>query len=266
MVDSADLLIMESTYGDRLHPPYPDAERELERIVVETYRRGGKVIVPAFAVGRTQQLVYTLHQLANRGDIPRLPIFVDSPLAVNTTDVFRTHPECFDAETRQFILDLGGQADPFGFQDVTYTRSVEESKRLNFLRQPAIIISASGMAETGRILHHLKNNIENPNNTVLIAGWQAPDTLGRRLVERQPEVRIFGETYTRRAQVEVLDGFSGHADRDELLAWAGAFRRRPQQIFLVHGEPEAAAALAGGLKERYGMTVFTPEWKQSFEV
>lgn len=266
MVDSADLLIMESTYGDRLHPPYPDAERELERIVVETYRRGGKVIVPAFAVGRTQQLVYTLHQLANRGDIPRLPIYVDSPLAVNTTDVFRTHPECFDAETRQFILDLGGQADPFGFQDVTYTRSVEESKRLNFLRQPAIIISASGMAETGRILHHLKNNIENSNNTVLIAGWQAPDTLGRRLVERQPEVRIFGETYARRAQVEVLDGFSGHADRDELLAWAGAFQRKPQQTFLVHGEPEAADALAGGLKARYGMAVFVPEWKQSFEV
>ncbi len=266
MVDSADLLIMESTYGNRLHPPYPDAERELERIVVETYRRGGKVIVPAFAVGRTQQLVYTLHQLANRGDIPRLPIFVDSPLAVNTTDVFRTHPECFDAETRQFILDLGGQADPFGFQDVTYTRSVEESKRLNFLRQPAIIISASGMAETGRILHHLKNNIENPDNTVLIVGWQAPDTLGRRLVERQPEVRIFGETHTRRAQVEVLDGFSGHADRDELLAWAGAFRRKPQQTFLVHGEPQAADALAGGLKERYGMAVFVPEWKQSFEV
>lgn len=266
MVDSADLLIMESTYGNRLHPPYPDAERELERIVVETYRRGGKVIVPAFAVGRTQQLVYTLHQLANRGDIPRLPIFVDSPLAVNTTDVFRTHPECFDAETRQFILDLGGQADPFGFQDVTYTRSVEESKRLNFLRQPAIIISASGMAETGRILHHLKNNIENPDNTVLIVGWQAPDTLGRRLVERQPEVRILGETHTRRAQVEVLDGFSGHADRDELLAWAGAFRRKPQQTFLVHGEPQAADALAGGLKERYGMAVFVPEWKQSFEV
>ncbi|NWG17772.1 MAG: MBL fold metallo-hydrolase [Chloroflexi bacterium] len=265
-VDSADLLIMESTYGDRLHPPYPDAEQELERIVVETYQRGGKVIVPAFAVGRTQQLVYTLHKLANQGDIPRLPIFVDSPLAVNTTDVFRTHPECFDAETRQFILDLGGQADPFGFQDITYTRSVEESKRLNFLRQPAIIISASGMAETGRILHHLKNNIENPNNTVLISGWQAPDTLGRRLVEKQTEVRIFGEPYTRRAQVEVLSGFSGHADRDELLAWVGAFQRKPQRTFLVHGELEAATALAGGLKERYGMAVFIPEWKQSFEV
>lgn len=149
---------------------------------------------------------------------------------------------------------------------MTYTRSVEESKRLNFLRQPAIIISASGMAETGRILHHLKNNIENPDNTVLIVGWQAPDTLGRRLVERQPEVRILGETHTRRAQVEVLDGFSGHADRDELLAWAGAFRRKPQQTFLVHGEPQAADALAGGLKERYGMAVFVPEWKQSFEV
>ncbi|MBI5668802.1 MAG: MBL fold metallo-hydrolase [Chloroflexi bacterium] len=265
-VDGADVLIMESTYGDRLHEPYPDSEKELERVVTETYQRGGKVIVPAFAVGRTQQLVYTLHQLEQRGDIPRLRVYVDSPLAVNTTDVFRTHPECFDAETRQFVMTLGHNGDPFDSKQITYTRSVEESKQLNFLREPAIIISASGMAETGRILHHLKNNIEDPRNTVLIVGWQAPDTLGRRLVEGDSEVRIFGETYQRRAEVDVLNGFSGHADRDELLAWVGAMSRKPQRTFLVHGEPPAATALADGLRKQYNLTVDVPQWKQSFEV
>jgi len=264
--DAADLLIMESTYGDRLHEPYGDSARDLKRIVTETYKRGGKVIVPAFAVGRTQQLVYTLHQLAQKGDIPRLPIFVDSPLAVNTTAVFRQHPECFDAETRDFILTLDGKGDPFGFRDVTYTRSVEESKQLNFLREPAIIISASGMAETGRILHHLKNNIEDPRTTVLIVGWQAPETLGRRLVDGEKQVRIFGDTYENRAHVEVLNGFSGHADRDELLGWVGALGRKPARTFLVHGEPEPAAALASGLKDRYGLQVDMPAWKQSYEV
>ncbi len=264
--DGADILIMESTYGDRLHEPYPDAEKELERIVTDTYRRGGKIIIPSFAVGRTQQLVYTLHLLETSGDIPHLPVYVDSPLAVNATDVFRTHPECFDAETRQFMLELGYSADPFGFKTLTYTRSLEESKQLNFLREPAIIISASGMAETGRILHHLKNNIEDPRNTVLIVGWQAPDTLGRRLVEGDTEVRIFGETYQRRAEVHVINGFSGHADRDELLAWAGAMQRKPRRTFLVHGEPPAAAALADSLRQQQGLTVDVPVWKQSFEV
>jgi metallo-beta-lactamase family protein len=264
--DFADVLIMESTYGDRLHEPYSDSTKTLEHIIAETYKRGGKIIVPSFAVGRTQQLVYLLHQLAQKGDIPRLPIYVDSALAVNTTDVFRQHPECFDDETRSFMLRLGDKADPFGFKDVIYTRSVEESKRLNFLREPAIIISASGMAETGRILHHLKNNIEDPRTTVLIVGWQAPETLGRRLVERAPKVRIFGDEYDNNAQVEVLNGFSGHADRDELLAWVGAMKRKPARTFLVHGEPAPAAALASGLKERYNLQVDVPAWKQVFEV
>lgn len=265
-VDAADVLILESTYGDRLHEPYPDTEKELQRIVNETYRRGGKIIIPAFAVGRAQQLVYVLNQLAAAGDIPRLPVFVDSPLAVNTTDVFRTHTECFDEETRAFINQMNGRGDPFGFSGLTYTRSVEESKRLNFLREPAIIISASGMAETGRILHHLKNNIEDPNATVLIVGWQAPETLGRRLVERISPVRIFGENYTVRARVEVLNGFSGHADRDELLEWVGALERKPRRTFLVHGEEAAAAALAQRLNERFGLAVDIPELKQAFEV
>jgi metallo-beta-lactamase family protein len=264
--DAADVLIMESTYGDRLHEPYGDSAKELERIVVETYKRGGKIIVPAFAVGRTQQLVYSLHQLAQKGDIPHIPIYVDSPLAVNTTGVFRAHPECYDDETRLFITQLRKGDDPFGFSDVTYTQSVDESKQLNFLLNPAIIISASGMAETGRILHHLKNNIEDPRTTVLIVGWQAPDTLGRRLVDNEKQVRIFGETYENRAHVEVLNGFSGHADRNELLGWVGAMKRKPSRTFLVHGEPDPQVALAQGLKDQYQLQVDIPAWKQSFEV
>lgn len=264
--ESADILIMESTYGDRLHEPYPDAEKELERIINTTYRRGGKIIVPAFAVGRTQQLVYTLNQLASKGDIPRLPIYVDSPLAVNTTDVFRSHPECYDSETQHFIMQMNGKRDPFGFEHLYYTRSVEDSKQLNFLLEPAIIISASGMAETGRILHHLKNNIEDRRTTVLIVGWQAPDTLGRRLVDGEKIVSIFGDKYHVAAQVEVLNGFSGHADRDELLSWVEPMKRKPRRTFLVHGELSAANALASSLRERFGLQVEIPAWKQSYEV
>ncbi len=264
--DAADILIMESTYGDRTHEAYPDSEKQLERIINNTYRRGGKIIIPAFAVGRTQQLVYSLHQLADKGDIPRLPIFVDSPLAVNTTDVFRTHPECFDEETQAFVMETGNRRDPFGFADLTYTRSVEESKKLNFLREPAIIISASGMAETGRILHHLKNNIEDSRTTVLIVGWQAPDTLGRKLVDHQKVLKIFGEEYHNNAQIEVLNGFSGHADSGELLGWVEAMKRKPRRTFLVHGELEAANSLARGLRDRYGLQVDIPFWKQSFDL
>lgn len=264
--DYADILIMESTYGNRLHPPVADATKELERIVNETYQRGGKIIMPAFAVGRTQQLVYTLNRLADAGDIPRLPIYVDSPLAVDATAVFRLHPECYDEETLDFMLHEDGRRDPFNLGDVRYTRRVEESKQLNFLREPAVIISASGMAETGRILHHLKNNIEDPNNTVLITGWQAEHTLGRRLVDGVNPVKIFGVEYENNARGEVLNGFSGHADRDELLDWVGAMQRKPRHIFLVHGEEDAALSLADDLRERFQTTVDVPEWQENFEV
>lgn len=265
MVGEADLLIMESTYGNRLHEPYPDAEKALERIVNETYMRGGSIVMPAFAVERTQQLVVTLHQLAERGDIPQLPIFVDSPLAVDVTAVFRLHPECYDADIRAFMLE-NNKRDPFGFEQLTYVRSLEESKRLNFFKESCIIISASGMAEFGRVLHHLLHRIEDPRTTVLITGWQAEDTLGRRLVEREPIVRIFGEEYHNNAQIEVLNGFSGHADRDELLAWVDAMRVKPRRTFLVHGEEESAFALAEDLKTRYGLRVDVPVWKQTFKM
>ncbi len=263
-VDHADVLILESTYGDREHEPYFDSEKRLERIVNDTYRRGGALIIPAFAVGRTQQLVYTLHRMMVRRDIPALPVFVDSPLAINATSVFRLHPEAYDSEIRAFMLAEG---DPFGFDSLVYTRSVEQSKELNFRRDPFIVISASGMAETGRILHHLRNRIEDPSNTILIVGWQAPDTLGRRLVEGVSPVRIFGEEYTVRARVEVINGFSGHADRSELLAWAAAISKRPRHTFLVHGEEAAALALADGLRTEAGYEdVAVPEMHQSFTI
>lgn len=264
-VNSADVLIMESTYGDRLHPPYEDDSRHMERIIGETVRRGGVVLIPAFAVGRTQQVIYTLHQLALKGDIPDIPIYVDSPLAIDVTSVYRTHPECYDDEMQHFLMSER-LTDAFGFNRLTYTRTTEESKKLNFLQGSAVIIAASGMMEAGRILHHLKNHIEDPRTTVLVVGWQAENTLGRRLVEGEETVRIFGETYHNRVHVEVLNGFSGHADRDELLGWVGAIQRKPGRTFLVHGEPKPALSLADALKEKYGLQVDVPEFRQTVEV
>jgi metallo-beta-lactamase family protein len=266
-IDRADVLIMESTYGDRNHDSYADSERTLARIVNETYKRGGKLIIPAFAVGRTQEIVYALHKLSVARKIPLLKIFVDSPLAVNVTEVFSAHPECYDAETRDFISGQAATRDPFGFRGLHYTRSVEESKELNFLREPAVIISASGMAETGRILHHLKNNIEDERNTVLIAGFQAEHTLGRRIEEKEESIKIFGEPYRLRAQVERITGFSAHADRDHLLGWAGAFKKKPVRTFLVHGEDKPLNALAEGLRKEVGLErVDVPDLGQSFGV
>jgi len=263
ILDGGQYLIMESTYGDRLHEAYEDSERKLEKIITDTYRRNGSVIMPAFAVGRTQQIVYTLHQLLKRGDIPKMPIYVDSPLAVNATSVFQLHPECYDDEIRKFMTEINSH-DPFGFEMVTYVRQVEESKQLNYKREPCIIISASGMAEFGRIVHHISNRIEDPNNTILITGWQAPNTLGRKLVEKHPEVRIFGELQPVRARIEVLNGFSGHADHDELMNWVGGMRQKPEKVFLVHGEEKASSALQKSLSEHFNMHVSVPVQKQQF--
>jgi metallo-beta-lactamase family protein len=264
--EGADILIMESTYGNRQHPPYPESEKELERIVNETYQRGGTLLIPAFAVGRTQQLVYALHRLFLKRDIPRLPIYVDSPLATRVTDIFRLHPETYDSEIREFLLK-DNHSNPFGFDTLRYTQSVEDSKELNFLREPAIIISASGMMEGGRILHHLRKRISDKKNTILVTGWQAPNTLGRRIVEGQETVRIFGEEFPLKAKVETLTGFSGHADRDGLLAWAGAMRKKPARTFVVHGEEDVATAFAESLRQELGFPmVEIPEPHQAFEV
>jgi metallo-beta-lactamase family protein len=212
----ADYLILESTYGDRLHAPLQAIEGKLLAILRKTIERGGHVIVPAFAVGRTQQLVLLLHQLAERKLLPEIPIYVDSPLANSVTDVFRRHPEEFDPEAARFVA---AGRDPFGFRRLRYLRDASESKALNDLRFPFVVISASGMCEGGRILHHLRNGIEDPRNLILITGFQAAHTLGRRLVERRPEVNIFGEPMRLRAEVAVLNELSGHADQGDLLNW-----------------------------------------------
>ena len=266
LTEGADILIMESTYGNRLHPPYPESEKELERIINETYNRGGVLLIPAFAVGRTQQIVYALHKLYDQKKIPHLPIYVDSPLATHTTDIFRMHPECYDSEIREFLLN-DDHSNPFGFETLNFTGSVEESKKLNTLDRPAVIISASGMMEGGRILHHLRNRISDSRNTILVTGWQAPNTLGRRVVNKEPVVRIFGDEFDVKAHVEVITGFSGHADRDELLAWAGAMQKKPEHTFIVHGEEESSQALADNLQTRLGFSnIIRPDMHQSFEV
>ena len=245
--EDVDCLIMECTYGDRSHNPPDQAYEELQEVVTRTVERNGKVIIPAFAVGRTQTLVYYLHQMIENGDIPRIPVFVDSPLAINVTDIFRAHPECYDQEMLGFMQEQSGSA--FGFDLLTYTRSVQESKAINTLDGPAVIISASGMAEVGRILHHLRNNIGDTRNTILITSWMAPHTLGRRLLEGRKRVKIFGEKHKVRAEVACINGLSAHGGQDYLLTYALATRNRVQQIFLVHGEPRAAMALKEKLAE-----------------
>ena len=243
-----DYLISESTYGGRLHSPVSEMADQLLGPIRRASDKKGKIVIPAFSVGRTQEIVYMLHKLAGENKIEHIPVFVDSPLSVNVTDVFRRHPECFDEETRS-ILASPTQNDPFGFDRLTYIRSLEESKALNGRRGPMIIIAASGMCEAGRILHHLANSVGDPNNTILIVGYQAENTLGKRLVMKEPVVNIFGEPHEVRAEVVVLNSFSGHADRNELLAYTEKFPRSLKQIFLVHGDPDQAEQLSGGLRE-----------------
>lgn len=266
-VQEADVLLIESTYGNRLHEPVEELDKKLETVINETCKRGGKVIVPAFAIGRTQELVYQIHQLVEKRDIPpTLPIYVDSPMAIDATTIYRLHPEAYDEQISAFMLE-DRHNDPFGFDMMRYTRSVTESKELNFLQGPAIIISASGMAEAGRILHHLKNGVADQHNTILFVGWQAPNTLGRRLVEKQPTVRIFGEEYPLRAQVKTINGFSAHADKNELLDWVAHFQRKPRQTYLVHGEEEVCLAFADTLRQEANLpNVHVPHLGQLFEL
>ena len=256
-----DYMIMECTYGDKSHSNPEQAFVEFRDVVKKTIERGGKVIVPAFAVGRTQELVYHLNKMMFENGVPRVPVYVDSPLAVNATDVFKRHLECFDEETRKFVEAARHPA--LDFMKLTYIRSVDESKELNERTDPMVIISASGMAETGRIVHHIRNNIENPKNTICIVSWQAPDTMGRRLADREPEVRIFGEVYKRRCDVATIGGLSGHAGQDLLVRYAMGVKDSARQIFLVHGEEKQAMILKGLLKDRGLNQVHYPELHES---
>ena len=260
-VPTVDYAILESTYGGKFHKSAAHVENKLADVINRTCARGGRIIVPSFAVGRTQQLVLLLHNLTREQRIPNIPLFVDSPLAVNVTTVFRKHPECFDTETLEW-LDNG--EDPFGFKRLQYIREASESKKLNDLHGPFLVISASGMCEQGRILHHLRNNIEDPRNTVLITGFQAENTLGRKLVEKCREVRIFGEPMTVRAEVSSLDELSGHADQGELMAWIQPLAGRVKHVFLVHGEPLQSATLAQRIRSAFGVEVTVPAPGDSF--
>lgn len=260
-----DVLIMESTYGDRLHRLSEDVEEELSGYVRTVAKEGGKIIIPAFAVGRTQLLVYLLHKLFDQNRIPDMPIYVDSPMAVNATEVFRQHPECFDRETHRIFLD--NHDDPFGFGRLRYIRDVEESKKLNELKFPHIVISASGMAEGGRILHHLRNNVGNPKNLVLMVGYAAEYTLARKLMDGEETVKIFGEEHRVRCKVARMDDFSAHADRRELLDYVKTQSPdRLKHIFLVHGEADQAIPLKNAIRSLGFQNVHFPAQGEAYDV
>lgn len=261
----AEVLLLESTYGDRVHPPIQQMDDELAAVISRTVARGGKVIIPSFALERAQEVIFALKQLRQRRRIPAVPVFVDSPLTVSITDVFRLHPDCYDAETRTLLQE--GES-PFEMDGLHRTSSVEDSIAIDRSTSPCIIISASGMCEGGRVLHHLKAAVEDRRNTVVIVGFQAQHTLGRRLVERRPRVRLFGVERDLNAEVAVLNGFSAHADQRDLVTFAEAVRASGplRHVALVHGEEKAQCALRTLLDERGFLDVQVPAPRQRLTV
>lgn len=255
-----DTLIIESTYAEREHESVSGSEERLGELVRRVAARGGKILVPAFAVGRTQELVYALNDLFRHGKIPRIPIYIDSPLAIEATTVFRLHPDIFDRTERL----VEANSPLFDFSLVNYTRDVEDSKRLNSLQGPAIIIAASGMAEAGRILHHLRNHGGDHRNCILFVGFQGEHTLGRRIQDGADVVRIFGDEHPIRAEVETIGGYSAHADRNELRAWVKRLGGPIRRAFCVHGEGSALTAMAGILKAEGIPEVHVPTHGERF--
>lgn len=264
-MEPVEYLVLESTYGDRRHESADDAMDRLAAIVADTAARGGKVIIPAFAVERTQELVYHLHLLSDAGRIPKIPIWVDSPMAVNATGIFQLHPECYDQETHDAFLKH--HVNPFGFNELKFSTSVDDSKALNKLEGPAIIISADGMCEAGRIQHHLIHNISDARNTILIVGYMAADTLGRRIKDGQKQVRIHGEPFAVKARVEEIKAFSAHADYVETWDWLAAMDRSAlKAVYLVHGEDESLSALKKYLEGKGVKDVRIVEPGRSYEL
>jgi len=259
----ADYVVMESTYGDRDHAAAGDVPTQLGRIVGRTIAAGGNVVIPAFAIERTQELMYHFHQLDHEGQPLDVPIFVDSPMAIDVTEVFRRHRECFDLEAWQRIT---AGHPPLGFPDVTMVRSTEESKQLNRLDTPAIIVATSGMCTAGRIKHHLAHNITRPESTILFVGYQAPGTLGRQILDGNSEVRIHGRQWPVRARIEQIHGLSGHADRAALHRWLAALRKPPRHLFLTHGDPEASEALATHARDELGWNASVPQYQETVEL
>jgi len=263
-VENVDYLQVESTYGGRLHTARPDAHAEIGALVRETIANKGKVIIPAFSVGRTQQVVYTLHQLTLDGQLPKVPIFVDSPLSVNATEIFRLHPECFNDSVYRFLRE---KENPFGMENLTYIREVAQSMKLNDLKEPVIIISASGMCEAGRIRHHLKNNIGDPNTLLLFLGHCAEHTLGAQILARRNPVNIFGEPHHVAARIASHDAFSGHADKHELGRYVAGLTGDLKKVFVVHGEEDQSLAFAETLRAlKPKAEVVVPELGQVAEI
>ena len=273
MIDSTDYLIMESTYGNRLHLRNDDKAELFLNVVSETINNGGTVVIPSFAVGRTQEILYELNKIKDQHkDDPEfqkkyqtlmsIPVYVDSPLAVSATEVFRKNMDLFDDEIKEFI---SRGDNPLEFPGLHFTKSVDETKALNESNEPCIIISASGMCDVGRIKHHLKHNIWNPLSTILFVGYQAPGTLGRRIVDREPKVKLLGEEFAVKARIEYIEGFSGHADQTGLLSFVGSFRERiPKHIFLVHGEEDSQEVLKEKIIEETGIGVSIPEYGEEY--
>ncbi|MGC4016137.1 MAG: MBL fold metallo-hydrolase [Luteolibacter sp.] len=251
-VPDVDFVLMESTYGGREHEAPPGESEYFARLIHEALERGGKILIPAFAVERTQQILFMLHELFTDGKIPDMPVYVDSPLAVSATEIYRLHPECFNEEVYEALFE---KQNPFGFENLTLVRSVRGSMELNNLDGRAIIIAASGMCEAGRILHHLKNNIGDPRTTVLFVGYCADNTLGRRIRDGEKEVPILGSRYRVRARIEAVDSFSGHADHSELLDWFDRMGGKKEKVWLVHGEPDHAEALRQALAAKHSGAV-----------
>jgi len=264
----AETLILESTYGNRVSPPTANLREELRELVARVAARGGKTIIPAFSVGRTQEVVYQLNNLFNEGALPRIPIYVDSPLSANVTEVFRKHPECFNLATLEL---LRRDEDAFGFSSLTYIRNVEESIALNDHKGPCVIISSSGMCEAGRILHHLRKSVHDKRNCVLFVGFQAENTLGRRLVDGEKRVRIFGDDHVVNCEIKSRSGFSGHADQNELHDYVFRVHARSggmlRRIFLVHGEPEAQEPFAQWIRDHFkDVKVVIPKRGETFTI
>lgn len=261
--DDVDILLMESTYGDKPHRQPEEAYLEMRDVIKRTLERGGKVIIPSFAVGRTQELVYNLNRMYEEDGLPEVPVYVDSPLAVNASEIFREHDECYDKETKAWIQNGHPALD---FRNLTYIKSLDESKALNERNDPMIILSASGMAEAGRIVYHIRWAIENKKNTIMIVSWQAPDTLGRRIADREEQVRIFGDTYSLRAEVATIGGLSAHAGQDMLTEYGLRVRNRAEYVFLVHGEEKGALPLMEKLREHKMRQVHYPTMHSSVEL
>lgn len=260
-IDRADWLVLESTYGDRDHSDQAGRGKRLMEIVLNTVERGGNVVIPAFAVGRTQEILYELNPYAEEGVLRGVKCFVDSPLAISAIDIYSRHAECFDEETSA-LLRRGD--NPLEFPGSKYTRSREESKAINHLKEPHIVISANGMATGGRVLHHLAHNIERPESTILFVGYQAEGTLGRQLINGARKVRINGKEFDVRAKIESLDEFSAHADRREIMQWLRGFQDFPRQVFLNHGEQSAAQSLAEEISHEFGAEVIMPRLGEAF--